>query len=255
MTGKIPKLILQAGSVLALEKYACRISPHYPSAYCPFDRIATLEQDEDHILVPVGSVEFIKEFCSHFGITLPLTSLSYYDPILPYLRRAVRRTTLGEADDKEFVKPVSVKTFTGSVKYKLRPISPLTEVWASPLVPFQSEFRFYIQDYIGGARVVGWTRYDDLDCINPDPPVNWVMGIAQSVHDALGPSAYSIDIGWRSDIQSYDLIELNDAWALGLYRCSDSQSSPPSYEDYVEMLISRWRQILFCNLVNTSAAI
>jgi hypothetical protein len=247
---KTPKFILQSGPVLSLEKYACRTSEYYPTTYCSFNDIPTLKTNEEYMLVPVGSVEFVKEFCNHFGISLPTESLSYYEPIRPYLRREIRRTTLGEASSSEFVKPVGVKTFTGDVKSRLRPLSPLTEIWATAAAPFESEFRFYIQDYVTGPKIVGWCRYDDLGCVNPNPPIEWVREIAQSIHDALGPNAYSVDIGWRPDIQQYDVVELNDAWALGLYRSGgDEQSSPPSYEDYVEMLISRWRQILFCNVV------
>lgn len=223
------------------------MSEYYTYESCSFDKISELETHDEHILVPVGSVEFVKKFCSHFNIFLPLESLSYCEPIRPYLRREIKRTTLGEADSSEFVKPIEVKTFTGAVKNTLRSLNPLIKVWSCPVVPFESEFRVYIQDYVSGPKVVGWTRYDDLECINPDPPIEWVKEIAQSVHNSIGPSAYSIDIGWRPDIQKYDVVELNDAWALGLYRNSDKQSSPPSNEDYAEMLISRWRQILFCN--------
>jgi hypothetical protein len=251
---KTPKFILQSGPVLSLEKYACRASEYYPTTYCSFNDIPTLKADEEYMLVPVGSVEFVREFCNHFNISLPSESLSYYEPIQPYLHRQIRRTTLGEAHPAEFVKPVEVKKFTGDVKSKLRPLSPATEVWASPAVPFESEFRFYIQDYAyPGPKIVGWSRYDDLECVNPDPPIEWVKEIAQSIHDAVGPNAYTIDIGWRPDIQQYDVVELNDAWALGLYRHGgDEQSSPPSYEDYAEMLVSRWRQILFCSFIDTN---
>lgn len=244
---KTPKFILQSGPILSLEKYACRTSEYYPNSSCSFNDFSTLRSEDEYMLIPVGSVEFVKEFCNHFNISLPTESLSYYEPIRPYLLREIRRTTLGEALSSEFVKPVGVKTFTGDIKNNLRPLSPLTEVWATLSVLFESEFRFYVQDYITGPEIVGWTRYDDLECVNPYPPIEWVKEIAQSIHDAMGPSAYSIDIGWRPDVQKYDVVELNDAWALGLYRHNDEQSSPPSYEDYVEMLVSRWRQILFCN--------
>lgn len=234
---KPARFVLQSEPVLTIEKYACKtVSNNYLS--CLFSDVSHLSDDDYNVLVPVGSVEFVKEFCKHFNICLPVESFSYHEPVRPFLKRDVRRTTLGEANSDEFVKPVGVKTFTGDVKLKLRPLSPLTEVWASPVVAFESEFRYYVVE----REVVGWARYDDIDITNPDPP----MGLIEQIIKAIGedsPCSYSVDVGWRPDLGLYDVVELNDAWALGLYRNSDHQSRPPSYEDYARMLVSRWNQL------------
>lgn len=244
---KLPKFILQSEPVLTIEKYACRFTSNSLHQSVSINKIIELNWCNDYIFVPVGSVEFVKKFCEHFNILLPTESISYYEPVLPYIQREIKKTIFSEAKDIDFVKPVGVKTFTGGIKNTLEKVDPEVEVWASVFVPFESEFRFYIQDYFTGPKILGWSRYDDTDSINPDPPLEWVNEIAQSVHRAIGPNAYTIDVGWRSDIQKYDVVELNDAWALGLYKNTDPQSSPPSYERYSEMLVSRWRQILFCN--------
>jgi hypothetical protein len=234
---KPTRFVLQSEPVLTIEKYACKnVSNNYLS--CKFGDVSHLQEDDDNLLVPVGSVEFVKKFCKHFNICLPAESFSYHEPVRSFLKRGVRRTTLGEANSAEFVKPVGVKTFTGDVKRKLRPLNPLTEVWAAPFVPFESEFRYYVIE----RKVVGWARYDDTDCTNPDPP----MGLIEQIIEAMGgdsPCAYSVDVGWRPDLGLYDVVELNDAWALGLYRNSDPQSHPPSYEDYARMLVMRWNQL------------
>ena len=64
------------------------------------------------------------------------------------------------------------------------------------------------------------------------------------------PGAYKVDIGGRCDLGRYCLVELNDAWALGLYENNDPQSNPPTRQQYADMLVSRWRQIVFCSLLD-----
>jgi hypothetical protein len=242
-----PKFLLQSGSILSIEKYAC-IRSDYHCEYCHANNIQFLKVDEYRLShIPLGSVEFVNEFCHRVNLKLP-ESISYYG-VEDFIKRNIREGKLKNADSNEFVKPKRVKLFTGDFKRNLRPLSPETEVWISETVPFESEFRFYIQDYVSGPKIIGWSRYDDLEVINPNPDLEYVEKIAKFIHDNLGPNAYTIDIGWRSDIQEYDVVELNDAWALGYYLNHDEQSNPPKEDEYVEMLISRWRQILFCNIV------
>ena len=245
-----PKFLLQTGPVMSTEKYACRASG-YEYTECAYDKIRTLDVKEHRLRsIPVGSVEFIKEYCDHVGLKLPEESVTYFPGTEKFMQRTMRRTTLGEAKDGEFVKPVGIKTFTGDMKMLLqRPMSPLTEVWAGPYVPFQSEFRFYVHVVCLNAHVVGWARYDDHEVVNPDPDMDYVFDIANEVRKELGPNAFSVDIGWRPDLGRYDLVELNDAWALGLYNNTDPQSAPPTPTDYAEMLITRWMQLIFCNIV------
>ena len=64
----------------------------------------------------------------------------------------------------------------------------------------------------------------------------------------ISPGSYSIDIGWRPDLNCYSLVEINDGWSLGLYNPTDQQSNPPTRQQYADMLVARWRQILFCNI-------
>lgn len=246
---KNPKFLLQSGNILSTEKVAC-ISTVYPYVYCDIRFLSELNVEESKFnYVPVGSVEYVKEYCNHVGLSLPNESITYDYVLDSFIKRKIRFGKLCEALDEEFVKPKSIKIFTGDIKSNLRPLNPETEVWISESVPFESEFRFYIQDYVNKWEILGWSRYDDSDIVNPSPDLDYVNSICKEIHESLGPSAYSIDIGWRSDIQEYDVVELNDAWSLGLYLNHDSQSQPPSREDYANMLISRWAQILFCNLV------
>ena len=244
-------LILQAGNYMVSEKIACSFS-RYRSLYFSFEKLCTLRPEDYRMVgVPVGTVEYTREYCRVMGISLP-SALGYPDFLKPFLFRSIKQSTFSEAGIEDFVKPYSnVKLFTGSIKRNLVDFVKEDElVWVSERVPFESEFRFYIQDFVTGPKILGWSRYDDLEVRNPEPDMQLVENISQLYHKDLGPSAYSIDIGWRPDLQRYSLVEINDGWSLGLYKNSDPQSAPPCSYSYADMLVSRWNQILFCNLFN-----
>lgn len=244
-----PKLLLQTGDFMRTEKLACAFSS-YPTLHAPYEKISRIGKEYRLNTVPVGTVEFVQEWCRHMDLSLPQSSLGFPDFFQPFLHRNIREGTFGEALPSEFVKPCAVKRFTGGIKSTISEEIPTNEpVWISDSVPFESEFRFYIYDFVTGPKILGWARYDDTSFNNPGPDFGLVEDVAEEYHRNLGPSAYSIDIGWRSDIGRYSLIETNDAWALGLYENTDRQSSPPSRQAYADMIVSRWRQILFCNVI------
>lgn len=241
-------LLLQSGGRSTAEKTACCFS-RYKVRYLKAEQIKQLNQKEIAKFVPVGTVEYIREYCNHMNIQLP-ESVYLLDDLSPFFKRNVREGLLKDANPDEFVKPSRrVKLFTGCLASEVpSEISPETPVTISDRVTFQSEYRFYIHDFVGGPRIYGWSRYDDKPYSNPPPDLSLVKALANVIHKALGPNAYSIDIGWVEEIQEYALVEINDAWALGFYENSDPNSRPPRRSDYVDMLVSRWRQILFCTL-------
>lgn len=249
-----PTFLLQTGDVMTTEKIACRFSD-FPSVNCSFEGISRIPPSEIvYKMIPVGSVEFTCRYAEHVGISLP-TSLSYMDPSLSYVNRRIKSGKYEEALPNEFIKPYErIKLFTGGIKQDLEKegitISDEEKVWISEPVTFESEYRFYIQDTATKCEILGWNRYDLLENVsNPPPDISMVEGIAQEIHDQIGPNAYSIDIGWRPDLSKYSLVEINDAWALGFYsHKSDENSNPPSNQQYADMLYSRWLQIIFCNL-------
>ena len=118
--------------------------------------------------IPVGSVEFVKAYSDHVGIRLP-DDFSYGicdGDLDKFLMRAVRKGTYGDATLTDFIKPIEIKSFTGNVKGHLDvetsdSIPNDTPVWISEAVPFGAEFRFYVQDFVGGGKIQGWSRYDD----------------------------------------------------------------------------------------------
>ncbi len=253
---KDPLFLLQAGGPLPTEKIACSFSC-YPVKYCPFSDIKRLDPKESLTqLVPVGSVEFVKAYSEHVSIELPWDfSYGICDGQLDqFLMRSMRKGTYGEATLIDFVKPIEIKFFTGNVKGHLEMEAPGfidndTPVWVSEAVPFGAEFRFYIHDFIGGGKIQGWSRYDDSNMECPEPDIGLVEAVMKELEENIAPGAYTVDIGWRPDLERYCLVEINDAWALGLYENSDFQSNPPTRQQYADMLVSRWRQILFCSLV------
>jgi hypothetical protein len=235
---------------MAQEKIACAFSD-YPVRYSSFGNLSNLDPKGSlTTFVPVGTVEYVRKFCEVVGISEP-KSFTYPDVLLPYLKRNIRKGFFKDASPEEFVKPSdSVKEFTGDLKkYLLSEPDPETAVWISEPVEFESEFRFYIHDFVNGPEILGWSRYDQSPTTNPQPDEGLVIQMAEALHESLGPSAYCLDIGWRPDLKEYCLVELNDAWALGLYEGSDPQSAPPARKDYADMLVSRWRQVVFCQIV------
>lgn len=249
---KKPVFLLQAGSeVMPSEKVACSFS-NYPVVLTPYEKLSKTDFSKDRLkFVPVGSVEFTQEYCRCSNLELP-TALYYPEEVERFFYRKIGETTFGEAQEGSFVKPSQrVKSFSAGIKSSLVDKVAVEEpVLESEVVPFESEFRFYIQNTINKTQILGWARYDDLPVTNPEPDFDMVEKIASIYRDlGPGPNAYSIDIGWRPDLQSYCLVEVNDAWSLGYYENSDPQSNPPTRQQYADMLVSRWTQILFCSIV------
>jgi len=231
------------------EKLACTLSD-FPTTHCSYDDIHNLEPGSSFPkFIPVGSVEFTTKYADHVGLKLPV-NISYFPPTMDFVKRGIRKGRFRDALPHEFVKPYEkIKFFTGDIKNNVEnEVDPDEEVWISEPVPFESEFRFYIQSFANKYEILGWDRYDCLTVINPDPDVGLVNSLAREIHHNLGPNAYSIDIGWRPDIREYDIVELNDAWALGFYNCQEPQSNPPTRKQYAQMLYTRWLQIVFCSL-------
>jgi hypothetical protein len=252
---KDPIFLLQSGGPLQTEKVACSFS-NYPIRYCSFGDITMLDSKAALTqFVPVGSVEFVQAYSQHVNLVLPEDfSYGYEGHLDKYLTRSIRLGTYGEASTEEFVKPIYIKLFTGNIKEQIELetpglISDDTPVWISEPVPFEAEFRFYIRDSIGGGKILGWSRYDGEQVINPIPDSELVNNIMKDLESIGAPGAYTIDIGWRPDLNQYCLVELNDAWSLGFYENNDPQSNPPSRQEYADMLVFRWIQILFSNLV------
>lgn len=209
----------------------------------------------------VGSVEFCLQFFNHLnhfgfnapsltdGLGFPSCLDAYYAAPRMLMSKSAFLDRLTDGSGPLFVKPVFTKLFTGQVVSVADPGSlqsnnsdsllefqacdPDTLVWASPVVQFQSEHRFYIRE----GAILGSARYDLGEDENP-PELNpevvtSCLGLYES--SGLAPAAYAMDFGLTTDGETR-LIELNDAWALGLY----AKVLTPA--DYIGFLAARFSQ-------------
>lgn len=76
-------------------------------------------------------------------------------------------------------------------------------------------------------------RYDDGEDPDDFPPIDFIQKILDAYKDA--PSGYAIDVGQKDGV--WALVEINDGWALGLYKGMSRTA-------YVDLLLTRWEEIL-----------
>lgn len=217
-------------------------------------------------MVPVGSVEFVREALAQGAIPEP-ANMSYPDELNGFLGREVRSCEAGEITKNTkslgavFIKPQVTKAFTGFVfdpamspdsysehdreQYEafvaMATLSPGTMVWACEPVKWISEWRYYVND----GRVMGSARYnqnDDGDIPAPVPliPDGAVVAAAAGKLKHRGPCA--LDFGVLST-GTTALVEVNDFWAIGLHR---NQAGDPALgnKEYLEWLVQRWREMV-----------
>lgn len=189
--------------------------------------------------VPVGSVEFIQRCFEIKGLTVK--AINPYPPGLPYGRLIFKRPLyeiLGHHIPEQglFIKPFKLKRFNGFVfrgfnyqhydEHDKEQISNLLDmrlndwVYTSEVVNFLAEWRMY---YCNG-ELLGTARYDANDEEYDDPVITIPI-----------KGTRAIDVGLL-DNGSYVVVEVNDAWAIGLYK-----GLP--IEKYYQFLITRWREI------------
>jgi hypothetical protein len=109
---------------------------------------------------------------------------------------------------------------------------PFYNRYAQEIVVFDQEYRVYCI----GDKIVGHGRYDSND--SDDLDIVEVYQFCEQVMKAwtAKPAAYAIDVGRIVD-RGLSIVELTDAWAIGLYK-------PMSFEMYSKMLQVRWNQIM-----------
>lgn len=218
--------LLQHGDYLRKEKFAVtRTDLH--RVVCQYENLSTLDGDE---YVPVGTVEFVKEYCRIKNITLP-DNISYPVELVNFLSRSIWQSSYSLVQDHQFVKPRSTKVFAGAIKRDItETVSDDEPVWVSDPTAFTAEFRFYIID----REIAGYSRYDDGDDDDVKPNVNTVRQMIAEYGSA--PIGYSIDVGLVYD--KTVLIEVNDGWALGFYPWGTM-----TRDKYVELITQRWAEI------------
>lgn len=222
------RYLSQSGDYMRKEKSAI-VRTELPCVASWYDELSNLEEDD---YIPVGTVEFVKEYCRIKNITLP-NNISYPIELVNFLNRSIWQSSYAMVKDYQFVKPRNTKVFTGAIKKDItETVDDDEPVWASDPVAFTAEFRFYIID----KEIVGYSRYDDGDGDDGiKPNVNTVKQMVAEYTES--PIGYSIDVGIVYD--KTVLVEVNDGWSLGLYPWGTMTN-----DKYVELITKRWCEII-----------
>lgn len=195
----------------------------------------------------VGSVEFVRKAFLLAGKWEP-DVVPYPAELTGYLHRSVLVTNLlGIVGNRVFVKPTELKKFNGFVYNNSRKLSdyddhdqdqllilirqPIdTKFYVSEVVEFLSEYRYYVDS---NSNILGSARYDPNEEDAPEPDLAIVKEMIARL-DRKTP--YALDVGVLKN-GTTALVELNDAWAIGLY------GKALSTKDYLNFLWMRWQDI------------
>ncbi len=196
-----------------------------------------LPQVSGELVLPIGSVEFVKKACEILDIELP-KPLNIPTSLESGLGRRIwscKRSEINSIWYPFFVKPeVELKLFTGFVANSEADFELYPELngWngsllcSEPLGYIESEWRCYIL----GGKVLNCSCYNgDALCF---PDRNKIEDLIAGYKDA--PTGYALDVAVTGD--GTQLIECNDAWALGYYG--------GEFEQYFKMVRTRWMEIL-----------
>ena len=205
------------------------------------DANPTILRFPDPSYCPVGSVEFVREYMRACEIAEP-APLDYPEELTKYLyRKVARHASISTVGKHRFVKPVGTKSWTGGILRSLtiEPSMLDTPIWASDPVNFVCEWRCYVMH----GQLLFASRYDDQDDDRPEPDFLSVKNMIIDYTQA--PVAYTLDVGVL-DSGETALVEVSDAWALGLYKPEPNapRIALGNYQRaYAEMLWSRWNQL------------
>jgi len=195
----------------------------------------------------IGSVEFTEMFFKECGVMTP-EYLGYPDSLInnkSAMGRTVTECTVYDLINHEypyFVKPSrKVKQFTGDVienDGQMRifrdyyDVADDTELYLSDVVNFVSEYRCFIHN--GELKGIQYYK-GDFTVFPRMKAIKYIMNIYEN-DLTTKPLAYTMDVGVLDTGETH-LVELNDMWAIGAYGFDS--------EDYVRMIISRFRQMAF----------
>jgi len=213
------------GALLASPSLGVRVAP---DPGCSIDEM------------PVGSVAYVLGGLSARGVRLP-DPIDYPEPLRPYLRRRIERTTLGAVlGQGAWIKHAGHdKPFAPGLANRedLERQLPDLEVWAAEPVVWRCEYRCYVCR----GLLTGFARYDQNpdDATTPSPDPRVVARMIR-VYEASGaePAGYAIDVGVL-DSGETALVELNDGYGLGFYGRIDTLEC----RHYLRLLLSRYEEI------------
>ncbi|MCW3128370.1 MAG: hypothetical protein JWO03_4028 [Bacteroidetes bacterium] len=196
--------------------------------------IALIGLNKEDVL-PVGSVDFIKKVCEIMEVELP-EPLNIPALLIPDLGRKVWTQRKSELESFPcFVKPLEeVKLFTGFVVQSKSDLDNNFEMkdWNGMLFCSEligniiSEWRCYILN----GKVLNCSCYRGDPLFFPDREK--ILELMSKFENS--PAGYSLDVAVT--VKGSELIECNDAWALGYYG--------GEFSDYYKMVKARWLEII-----------
>lgn len=208
-----------------------------------------------------GDIDVMSHAMKRLGIEYSYND--YPDKLKPYLYRKIWEDELGNVKRKLFdegclknpifIKPKDkLKRFTGFVLETVDDLSKCknagnkTKIWCSEPVEFVEEFRVYrLHRHGSAATIFSFGCYKkDYNSQSLEQVAKFAKELSWKAIEEL-PSACAIDIGILStgDIA---LIEINDAFSLGLYEnvyLKNEKNSVEYNNHYCECLIERWEEL------------
>lgn len=192
----------------------------------------------DHDWMPVGSVEFCRAAMIHQGIRIP-EPLDYPVCLQSFMPEKPILYDWWEAHDVMFKKLDQRQWCNWHVKPWQTKLDrnlwvPETRVWLMPEHQFVAEYRVYVC----AGKILGLGRYDDGEN-NPAWSLETILQMIKTYQDSgFAPAGYGLDVGVSAVDGKTCLVEVNDGWALGLYK-DDCHGS-----DYLRLLQARWTEIV-----------
>ncbi len=252
------RIVTQPAGVSSQENFAVRMAAR-DQGYTLF----TLNWPENtkfpsRSFMPVGSVAFCLAAFQHMGIDTRFGWNGYPIGLLhrTFFRRNLFAASLAALQQSEwpatgwFVKPIwPVKSFSAQVHPDFESLKThLLQENAFPVeadfttfrvyyaepVRFVSEWRYYIVE----GEILGFGRYDNGTELAPTPRPEVVRdAVAQLKRSRDLPAGFALDFGVLDDLQTTELVEANDGWALGLYKGNLHR------DFYFKLLQARFKEI------------
>ena len=202
------------------------------------DELSTEEIQESYLIE--GSVETIQMALRRIGKTAP--EPDYYPEILQhtdFMNRRVWKSTLEELEKHHFTQPIFIKShewkkITGIVimpnqRDSFESFDKNTKIWCGDMINIIAEWRVYVHH----DRIVAVGRYDE----NPNNDLKLDFNVINKAIDLMKNKRVSYAFDWGlTEFGTTELIENNDAWAIGAYDGID-------YKQYTHFLIDRWNEL------------
>jgi len=190
---------------------------------------------------PVGTVEFCRAAMMHQGFQEP-DPIDYPECLSNFVGDGGHRLGVyGELPSgwtPETAERLGTHAKPLQTKQPPETWTAETPFWIGSWQCFASEWRVYVLH----GEVIGLARYDDGE---DDRQLDWgvVKSILRVYQDSgKAPVGYGLDVGVLDKNGVTQLIEVNDGWALGLYRGSCSS------RDYLRLLEARWEELSTTNI-------